>query len=244
MAGAGNQFSVAARRLIGALPFLWLALFFLLPFAIVLKISFADAVIAVPPYTDLLARTAAGFELQATLDNYHFLFRDELYALAFLNSLKIAAVSTLICLLIGYPLAWGVARAEARTRNLLLLLIVLPSWTSFLIRVYAWMGILGANGYLNQLLLATGLIDSPLAMLRTDFAVYIGIVYTSLSDWATRSRRSRASWATGWMRASATNALIMSGSKNETLMVPVSTWSTVTLQGKNLPTSGSMVRAW
>lgn len=180
MATPGNRFSLTARRIIGALPLLWLALFFLLPFAIVLKISLADALIAVPPYTELLARSADGLDLQGTLDNYRFLFTDELYALAFLNSLKIAAVSTLLCLLIGYPLAWGAARADARTRNLLLLLIVLPSWTSFLIRVYAWMGILGTNGYLNQLLLGLGLVNSPVTLLRTDLAVYIGIVYTYL----------------------------------------------------------------
>lgn len=180
MATPGNRFSRNAQRVIGAVPFLWLALFFLLPFAIVLKISLADALIAVPPYSELLARTADGLDLRATLDNYQFLYSDELYALAFLNSLKVAAVCTLLCLLIGYPLAWGVARADARTRNLLLLLIVLPSWTSFLIRVYAWIGILGTNGYLNQLLLGLGLVDSPLTLLRTDLAVYIGIVYTYL----------------------------------------------------------------
>ncbi len=180
MAAPGNRFSLNARRIIGALPFLWLALFFLLPFAIVLKISLADAVIAIPPYTEFLTRTADGLDLRGSLDNFRFLYSDQLYALAFLNSLKIAAVSTLLCLLIGYPLAWAVARADARTRNLLLLLIVLPSWTSFLIRVYAWMGILSANGYLNQLLLGLGLVDSPVTLLRTDLAVYIGIVYTYL----------------------------------------------------------------
>ena len=176
----GNRFSLNARRIIGALPFLWLALFFLLPFAIVLKISLADAVIAIPPYTEFLTRTADGLDLRGSLDNFRFLYSDQLYALAFLNSLKIAAVSTLLCLLIGYPLAWAVARAGGRTRNLLLLLIVLPSWTSFLIRVYAWMGILSANGYLNQLLLGLGVVNSPVTLLRTDLAVYIGIVYTYL----------------------------------------------------------------
>lgn len=180
MPAPGNRFSLAAKRLIGAAPFLWLALFFLLPFAIVVKISLAEALIAVPPYTELISRTVDGIDLRATFENYQFLFSDQLYALAFLNSLKIALLSTLGCLFIGYPLAWGVARAETRTRNLLLLLIVLPSWTSFLIRVYAWVGILGANGYLNQLLLGMGLIDAPLTLLRTDLAVYIGIVYTYL----------------------------------------------------------------
>lgn len=176
----GNRFGPLTRRLIGAAPFLWLALFFLLPFGIVLKISLAEALIAVPPYTELIARAADGLKLQATFENYRFLFSDELYALAFLNSLKIAALSTLGCLLIGYPLAWGVAQSETRTRNLLLLLIVLPSWTSFLIRVYAWVGILGTNGYLNQLLMGLGLADQPVPLLRTDLAVYIGIVYTYL----------------------------------------------------------------
>ena len=180
MAAPGTGFGRNARRLLAAVPFVWLVLFFLAPFAIVLKISLADALIAVPPYTELLTRTAEGLGIQATVDNYRFLFTDELYALAFLNSLRIAAISTLLCLLIGYPLAWGVARAAPRARNVLLLLIVLPSWTSFLIRVYAWMGILGTNGYLNQLLLGLGLIDAPVAMLRTDLAVYIGIVYTYL----------------------------------------------------------------
>jgi putrescine transport system permease protein len=180
MASPGNRYSALTQRLVGAAPFLWLGLFFLLPFAIVLKISFAEALIAVPPYTGLIERTAAGLEFNATLDNYRFLLRDELYVLAFLSSLRIAAISTLLCLLIGYPLAWGIARADSGTQNLLLLLVILPSWTSFLIRVYAWMGILGGNGFLNQFLLATGLIDTPLTLLRTDLAVYIGIVYTYL----------------------------------------------------------------
>jgi putrescine transport system permease protein len=180
MNSAVTGFGRTARRLITAAPFLWLGLFFLVPFAIVLKISLAEALIAVPPYTGTIAQTPEGWQLQATVDNYRFLFTDRLYVLAFLNSLQVAAVSTLVCLVIGYPLAWGVARAAPRTRNLLLLLIVLPSWTSFLIRVYAWIGILGATGYLNQLLLGLGVIDAPLTMLRTDFAVYVGIVYTYL----------------------------------------------------------------
>ncbi len=168
------------RCLIIGIPFAWLLLFFLLPFAFVVKISLAEAQIAIPPYTELLARIDGRLQLQATLENYWFLLTDRLYLLAYLNSLKIAAVATLFCLLLGYPLAWAIARAPQPGRNLYLLLLVLPSWTSFLIRVYAWMGILSSNGYLNSLLLALGLIDAPLPMLRTDFAVYVGIVYTYL----------------------------------------------------------------
>jgi len=174
------RLSRKARLWIIAAPFFWLGIFFLLPFGIVLKISFSEALLAVPPYTEILSQAADGWHLQATLANYRFLFTDNLYVLAFLNSLKIAAISTFICLCIAYPVALGAARASPRTRNLLLLLIVLPSWTSFLIRVYAWVGILGTNGHLNQLLLSLGLINSPLVILRTDLAIYIGIVYTYL----------------------------------------------------------------
>ncbi|MDJ0928162.1 MAG: ABC transporter permease subunit [Gammaproteobacteria bacterium] len=169
-----------ARRAIIGLPYAWLLLFFLLPFAIVVKISFAEALIAVPPYTELLRWIDGRLQLGATIENYLFLFTDKLYVLAYLNSLKIAAVSTLVCLLIGYPMAWAIARSSPSTRNVLLLLVVLPSWTSFLIRVYAWMGILSNTGYLNSLFTGLGLVDSPVQMLRTDLAVYIGIVYTYL----------------------------------------------------------------
>jgi len=168
------------RRLLIGLPFVWLLLFFLLPFAIVVKISLAEALIAVPPYTELISRIDGRLRLTATLDNFAFLFTDRLYVLAYLNSVKIALVSTLLCLVIGFPMAWVIARARPATRNLLLLLIVIPSWTSFLIRAYAWMGILSNTGYVNNLLLALGLVDEPIQLLRTDFAVYLGIVYTYL----------------------------------------------------------------
>lgn len=168
------------RKLVIGLPFAWLLLFFLLPFAIVIKISLAEALIAVPPYTELIARIDGSLQITATLDNFAFLFTDRLYALAYLNSVKIALVSTALCLLIGYPMAWAIARAEPATRNLLLLLVVIPSWTSFLIRVYAWMGILSNTGLVNNLLLWTGLVDEPVQLLRTDFAVYLGIVYVYL----------------------------------------------------------------
>ena len=179
MARTGRQNSWA-RWSIAALPYLWLLLFFVLPFLIVVKISLAEALIAVPPYTEILSRVAGQLRWTATLENYFFLFTDRLYALAYLNSLKIAAISTLLCLLIGFPMAWGVARAAPATRNLLLLLVVMPSWTSFLIRIYAWIGILSNTGYINNLLLWLGITDEPLQLLRTDFAVYVGIVYAYL----------------------------------------------------------------
>jgi putrescine transport system permease protein len=176
MAGAAGP----ARRWAIGVPYLWLGLFFLLPFAIVVRISLAEARIAIPPYTDLVRWLDGRLQITATLDNYLFIFTDRLYALAYLNSLWIALLSTLVCLLISYPMAWVIARSRPGVRNILLLLIVVPSWTSFLIRVYAWIGILSGNGYLNNGLLALGIIDEPLALLHTDFAVYLGIVYSYL----------------------------------------------------------------
>ena len=133
-----------------------------------------------PPYSALFEMVDGVPRLKIDFYNYQFLFGDRLYAFAYLNSLKIAFVATLLCLLIGYPLAWAIAHAAPQNRGLWLTLIVLPSWTSFLIRVYAWIGILKSNGLINNLLLATGIIDAPLRLLRTDLAVYIGIVYTYL----------------------------------------------------------------
>jgi len=169
------------RRLVIGLPYFWLLLFFLLPFVIVLKISLAEAVLARPPYTPLWEYLEDGYlQIQLHLNNYSRLWEDPLYLVAYLNSLKIAAVSTLVCLLIGYPMAYGIARTRGGVRSVLLMLIILPFWTSFLIRVYAWIGILKGNGLLNNLLLALGVIDQPLALLHTDFAVYLGIVYSYL----------------------------------------------------------------
>jgi putrescine transport system permease protein len=173
LAGAAGR----GRHWVIGVPYLWLVLFLLVPFAIVVRISFAEARVAIPPYTDLVAWVDGRLQITATLDNFLFIFTDRLYALAYLNSLWIAAVSTFLCLLLSYPMAWAIARSEPGMRNILLLLIVVPSWTSFLIRVYAWIGILGGNGYLNNLLQALGLIDEPLALLHTNFAVYLGIVY-------------------------------------------------------------------
>jgi putrescine transport system permease protein len=158
------------------LPYGWLALFFLAPFAIVLKISLADQALGIPPYTPLFADG----HVQATLDNYLFLLSDSLYARAYANALWFAAGATFLALLIGYPLAYGMTRAPARWRNILLLLVILPFWTSFLIRVYAWIGLLKENGLVNNALLSLGLVHAPLPLLNNAFAVYVGLVYSYL----------------------------------------------------------------
>ena len=172
---------LGGRGLVIAIPYLWLLLFFLVPFAIVLKIALSDALIAMPPYAPIMEWAGDKYlTIRLNLSNFLFLVRDNLYWKAYLNSAQVAAVSTLICLLVGYPMAYGIARARASTRNLLLLLVILPFWTSFLLRVYAWIGILKNNGVINNVLQALGIIDEPLVMLQTNFAVYIGIVYSYL----------------------------------------------------------------
>ncbi|WP_404863881.1 ABC transporter permease subunit [Georhizobium sp. MAB10] len=176
----------AARRwLLIAIPYLWLLIFFLVPFFLVFKISFSQTNIAIPPYLPVFEWTD-GFAVwmeklrQLSLDNYLWLTEDPLYLNAYLSSLKIAFVSTVLALAIGYPLAYGMARAPAHWRPLLVMLVILPFWTSFLIRVYAWIGILRREGLLNQFLQWLGVIDQPLTIINTDIAVYIGIVYSYL----------------------------------------------------------------
>ncbi|AHL77443.1 spermidine/putrescine ABC transporter permease [Stutzerimonas stutzeri] len=170
----------SGRRLVIGVPFLWLMLFFLLPFAIVLKISFAEADVAIPPYTEIFAYAEQQLQLVINLGNYIFLSEDDLYWAAYAGSLRIAFFSTLICLAVGYPMAYAIARARKDLQTVLLLLIMMPTWTAILIRVYAWMGILSSNGILNGLLMGMGLIDEPLRILNTDLAVYIGVVYSYL----------------------------------------------------------------
>jgi len=162
-------------------PYLWLGLFFLLPFIIVLQISLAETTLAQPPYTSLWSWAEEGvLQIRLNLENFILVLGDELYLAAFLNSLQVALVCTLLCLFIGYPMAYAIATAPERARVLLLMLVILPFWTSFLIRVYAWIGILKPNGLLNNLLMNLGLIDSPLTILHTQTAVYIGVVYSYL----------------------------------------------------------------
>ena len=173
------------RALLIALPYAWLLALFLVPFGIVLKISLSDMALAIPPYVPTLDITAgwAGlkeFFSQLDFENFVFLTEDDLYWRAYLSSLKIATLSTLITLLVGFPIAYGMSRASDAWRPTLMMLVILPFWTSFLIRVYSWMGILSQQGLLNQFLLWTGLISEPLTILNTNIAVYIGIVYTYL----------------------------------------------------------------
>ncbi|HEU4604032.1 MAG TPA: ABC transporter permease subunit [Steroidobacteraceae bacterium] len=180
--GVLRRAGLTGRTVVIAVPWIWLLLFFLVPFFIVLKISFAETRwLGTPPYTPLVEWVEGHYlQIKVTVGNYLFLFKDALYAEAFLSSLKVAFVSTIFCLLIGYPMAYGIARANANSRNTLLLLVILPFWTSFLLRVYAWIGLLGQNGVINQILLGLGIVKEPVVMLQTDFAMYIGIVYSYL----------------------------------------------------------------
>ena len=168
------------RHFVIGVPFLWLFLFFLLPFIIVLKISFAEAAVAIPPYTEIYTWVEGKLSMVINLSNYIFLSEDDLYLAAYLGSLKMAFFSTLLCLLIGYPMAYAIARADKEMQTVFLLLIMMPTWTAILIRVYAWMGILSSNGLLNSFLLCIGLIDEPIRILNTNVAVYIGVVYSYL----------------------------------------------------------------
>ncbi len=170
------------RRLLILAPYAWLFFFFLVPFVIVFKISLSDYAISIPPYTpqiDLSQGWAGIRDFFSNLDfeNFTFLASDPLYYTAYLSSLKIAAVSTFLTLLVAYPIAYGMAQAPDEWRPTLMMLVILPFWTSFLIRIYAWIGILQNEGFLNQFLLWTGIIDTPLTILNTPVAVYIGIVY-------------------------------------------------------------------
>ncbi|MFT0865356.1 ABC transporter permease subunit [Pseudomonas sp. CAM1A] len=168
------------RHMVIGVPFIWLFLFFMLPFFIVLKISFAEADVAIPPYTEIYTYLEGKVQLVLNLANYGLLTEDELYIAAYLGSLKVAFFSTLLCLLIGYPMAYAISKARKESQTVLLLLIMMPTWTAILIRVYAWMGILSNNGLLNSFLLWLGLIDQPLQILNTNLAVYIGVVYSYL----------------------------------------------------------------
>ncbi|WP_410019673.1 MULTISPECIES: ABC transporter permease subunit [unclassified Pseudomonas] len=170
----------SGKQVVIGIPFLWLFLFFALPFFIVLKISFAEADVAIPPYTEIYTYVEQKLQLVLNLANYSLLAGDELYIAAYLGSLKMAFFSTLLCLLIGYPMAYGIATARKEMQTVLVLLIMMPTWTAILIRVYAWMGILSNNGLLNGFLMSMGLINEPLQILNTNIAVYIGVVYSYL----------------------------------------------------------------
>jgi putrescine transport system permease protein len=162
------------RRLVLAVPWLWLGLFFLAPFILVLKISFAEVQLGVPPYTPLV--DAAG-HLHLTFANYRFLGHDAIYLRAYWGSIRIAGIATLLTLAIGYPLAYVIARAPAARRTVLLLLVMAPFWTSFLVRIYAWIGLLRPGGIVNTALMAIGVIAAPLHLMNTEGAAIFGIVY-------------------------------------------------------------------
>ena len=168
------------RLVLIGVPFLWLALFFLVPLLIVVKISLAQSTIGIPPYTPLLFNHDGGRELHATLANFALITNDDLYLRAYLGSLGNAAVATALCLLVGYPVAYAIARSQGVRRHLLLFLVMLPFWTSFLIRVYAWIAILQPSGLINRLLLAIGVIETPLPLLYNGFSVTLGLVYSYL----------------------------------------------------------------
>jgi putrescine transport system permease protein len=158
-----------SRRLIIAVPYLWLFVFFALPFIIILKISLADPIMAQPPFSQT-----------ASLDNFLFLFSDKLYAITYMRSILIAASATILCLLLGFPMAYGIARSRPEVRSFLLLLIVLPFWISFLLRVYAWMGLMNNYGVINNLLMWLGVVDQPVQIMYTDLAIFIGLTYSYL----------------------------------------------------------------
>jgi len=169
---------ITGRMLVLAAPVLWLLVFFLVPLAVVFGISLATKQFGRPPYSPLLTTEEGTVQLTLHLNNYIRLFTDNLYVAAYLSSIRIAAIATIITLLVGYPMAYAIARAPDRWRNILLMLVILPFFTSFLLRVYALTGFMRGNGVINQFLGLFGI--EPIVMMQTDFAVYIGIVYTYL----------------------------------------------------------------
>ena len=185
MSGARRKGGWWGSRLIVLVPYLWLAVFFLVPFLIVLKISLSQTAIAQPPYTPVFDPVGGWDALKEffaalSFENYAFIASDWLYLASYFKSLEVAAVSTVLLLLIGFPLAYGMARSPRRWQPALFMLVVLPFWTSFLIRIYAWINILQRDGLLNQVLVALRIVDEPPVWLSTDSAVYIGIVYSYL----------------------------------------------------------------
>ncbi|KXU86535.1 spermidine/putrescine ABC transporter permease [Paraburkholderia monticola] len=175
-----RRLKLTGQTAVVAGPFIWLLLFFLVPFLLVVKISFADSQLGIPPYTQIVTFAEGALHITLDLSHYAFLLTDSLYFATYVNSVVVAAISTVLCLLIGYPMAYYIARSNPATRNLLMMAVMLPFWTSFLIRVYAWIGILKNNGLLNNFLMSIGLIHSPIELYHTNTAVYIGMVYSYL----------------------------------------------------------------
>jgi putrescine transport system permease protein len=172
----------SGQRLVIAVPYLWLLVFFLVPFLIVLKISFAEfSPLGRPPYEPVFRWLDEGaLQIKLLIGSYQYLFNEPLYVSSWGYSIMVAAVSTLLCLLLGYPMAYAIARSTPTYRNVFLMLVILPFWTSFLLRVYAWIGLLKTDGVINNVLMALGIIHEPITMMYTSFAVYVGIVYSYL----------------------------------------------------------------
>ena len=175
-----RRFGLHGRGLVIAVPVLWLLVFFLIPFVVVAKISVSEAMIARPPYAPLLEWDGWRLNVIMNLENYRYLWTDRLYINAYFFSIQVAFISATVALLIGYPMAYFIARSPEPRRTFLLMMVILPFWTSFLLRVYAWQGFLRSNGVINNTLISLGIIDTPIQMLQTNFAVYLGIVYTYL----------------------------------------------------------------
>jgi putrescine transport system permease protein len=178
---SSNNSRLSRWYVIGA-PYLWLLVFFLIPFVIVFKLSLSDIATAIPPYTPTFSWSTGirAFFSQLDFENYTFIFGDSLYIKAYLSSLWIAFVATILTLLVAYPMAYGMARAPKSWQPTLMMLVILPFWTSFLIRIYAWIAILKPEGFLSIFLIKLGIIDTPLQIMNTTTAVYIGIVYSYL----------------------------------------------------------------
>ena len=176
-----QKLQLSLNGVIIAVPFYWLLIFFLAPFVIVLKISVAESLIASPPFSPLfdIAQNGA-LSVHLVFDNYAYLWEDSLYIKTYVNSIRISTISTILCLLLGYPIAYAIVRSTPTTRFVLLMLIILPFWTSFLLRIYAWMGLLADQGTINNILIYFGLINRPIRLMYSEFAVHIGIVYSYL----------------------------------------------------------------
>ena len=170
------------ERVLILVPYVWMILFFLMPFLIIFKISLSVTEIAIPPYSPLVTFEEGAMQIILHLENYTFIFTDEdgTYLRSYMKSLEVATFSTLLCLLIGYPIAWALSKCSPVTRNIMFMLLIMPSWTSLVVRVYAWMALLKRDGLINDVLMTLGIINEPIHMLQTDFAVYVGIVYCYL----------------------------------------------------------------
>jgi len=179
-AGLLKRVGLHGRGLVIAVPVLWLLIFFLVPFLVVAKISVSEAMIARPPYAPFFDWDGWRLNIILNAENFRYLWTDRLYINAYFFSIQVAFISAVIALLIGYPMAYFIARSPEPRRTFLLMMVILPFWTSFLLRVYAWQGFLRSNGVINNMLISLGIIDTPIQMLQTNFAVYLGIVYTYL----------------------------------------------------------------